>query len=104
MPEHVIGFGELSPGVPALPFVPALAAAAEDHFSFVTGESAEAARRMCLVLALLVWSSLSRASCSGAGPTSKAKAKAKARADTAAFNPLTELDPAVVSAAKAAGL
>eukprot|EP00439_Symbiodinium_sp_Y106_P039508 s3161_g4.t2 len=98
MPEHVIGFGELSPGVPALPFVPALAAAAEDHFSFVTGESAEAARRMCLVLALLVWSSLSRASCSGAGPTSKAKAKA------AAFNPLTELDPAVVSAAKAAGL
>ena len=40
MPEHVIGFGELSLGVPALPFVPALAAAAEEHFTFVTGESA----------------------------------------------------------------
>ena len=36
-PENVVGFRELSPGVPALPFV--LVAAAEEHFAFGTGES-----------------------------------------------------------------
>eukprot|EP00439_Symbiodinium_sp_Y106_P076285 s1878_g15.t1 len=107
MPEHVIGFGELSLGVPALPFVPALAAAAEEHFTFVTGESARGGEQDGLGarlarLELLVQSVVSQSSVPG--PTAKAKAKTKPRGGAAVTSPLPELDPAVVSAAKAAGV
>ena len=107
MPENVIGFGELSPGVPALPFVPALVAAAEDHFSFATGDSGRPAERdpigsRLARLEQMLLNVMPQASAAGSGP--KSKAKAKVRASPVLEGSLPELDPAVVAAAKAAGV
>ncbi|CAE7935443.1 unnamed protein product, partial [Symbiodinium necroappetens] len=114
LPEDCIGFGRSETGEELLPFVPALVAASNEHFTFASAESAKSGAEKDVLLqriarleeAVLTFTGGTPATSSAKAPKARPKKAAQLKAGTGGGSGASSavLDPSVTAAARAAGV